>query len=109
MKTSLFFGIAVQAWGLTTVGSAVGAPMSVPEATQCVAKKIEQSPAGFQNRCAETIVLHYKDMHQAYQFAIKPGQTVNPNPMGYPYFACPQYSQGKQIIFDWGSKNCQAR
>lgn len=89
--------------------NAFAAPVNVSGVNQCVGKKIEQSPAGFQNRCNEAIVLHFKDMHQAYQVMIPPGQTKNPNPMGEPYYACPEYIQGRKITFDWPSRSCQAK
>jgi len=85
----------------------VAAPVTVETINQCISKKIEQSPTGYENRCKESVTLHFRDIHQPYQVTIHPGQTKNPNPMGTPYYACPESLNGRKVNFDWAKKVCQ--
>ena len=93
-----------------TCGVATAAPpRAVAGVEQCIVRHIEQSPAGYQNRCSEPVTLHFRDMHQPYSVTVPAGATRNPNPMGTPYFVCPASVSGQSVGFDWQTRTCQVR
>lgn len=76
-------------------------------AEQCIVRHIERSPAGYQNRCSEPVTPHFRDMHQPYGVTVPTGATRSPNPLGTPFYVCPESISGQSVGLDWQTRTCQ--